>query len=122
MAAVVVLFVLSLWRAGGFVKPPAPSRSEDPAGLLPLVQAGNLLRAGHDMALIPEQTPAPRPAPLDVPLPGLHLPRNSHDFGRVFSSWDVTHIFAMQNTGTADLEIANLVTFAAAPRPSCRAA
>ena len=62
------------------------------------------------MALIPEQTPAPRVAPADAPLPRLELPSASHSFGRIYSSWDVTHVFAVQNTGTADLKIGNLVT------------
>ena len=62
------------------------------------------------MSMIPEQPPAPRTAPANTPLPRLELPSASHDFGRVYSSWDVTHIFAVQNTGTADLKIDNLVT------------
>jgi hypothetical protein len=62
------------------------------------------------MAMIPEQTPAPRAAPADTPVPRLELPSASHNFGRVYGSWDVTHVFAVQNTGTADLKIGNLVT------------
>ena len=62
------------------------------------------------MSIIPEQTPAPRAAPANVPVPRLELPSDSHSFGRVYSSWDVTHVFAVQNTGTADLAIRNLVT------------
>jgi hypothetical protein len=107
---VIVLFVVGFWRSGASVEPPSPSRSHDPAELLPLTQAGNAIRGGHDMALIPEQTPAPRVAPADAPVPRLELPSASHSFGRIYSSWDVTHVFAVQNAGTADLKIGNLVT------------
>jgi hypothetical protein len=97
---VIILFAVGFWRSGAFVKPPPPSRSQDPAELLPLAQAGNAIRGGHDMAMIPEQTPAPRATPANAPVPRLELP----------SSWDVTHVFAVQNTGTTDLEVGNLVT------------
>ena len=62
------------------------------------------------MALIPLQTPAPRPAPSDVPLARLELPSLSYDPGRSPKKPNVAHIFAVQSTGTADLEISNLVT------------
>ncbi len=107
---IVVLLVFNLWQSGAFARPPEPSRSEDPANLLPLAEAGQLLQGGHDMALIPQQTPAPQPAPSDVPVPQLDMPNVSHDFGRIYEQWDVTYIFAMQNTGDADLVISNLVT------------
>lgn len=107
---VIVLFALALWQSGAFVKPPPPSRSEGTEELLPMARAGSPLQGEHDMALIPEQTPAPRPAPTNVPLPRLDLPSVSHDFGDIFSLWDVTHVFAVQNTGDADLVIGNLVT------------
>ena len=110
MGIVIVLFVVGFWRSGAFAKQPPPSRSGDPAELLPLAQAGSAIRGGHDMAMIPEQTPAPRAAPANVPVPRLELPSVSHDFGRIYGSWDVTHVFAVQNTGTIDLEIGNLVT------------
>jgi hypothetical protein len=107
---VIVLFAVGFWRSGAFAKPPPPSRSHDPAELLPLAQAGSTIRGGHDMAMIPEQTPAPRAGPSNVPVARLELPSASHSFGRIYSSWDVTHVFAVQNTGTADLQIGNLVT------------
>jgi hypothetical protein len=107
---VIALFAIGFWRSGAFAKPPPPSRSHDPSDLLPLAEIGSVIRGGHDMAMIPEQTPAPRAAPADTPVPRLELPSASHDFGRIYSSWDVTHVFAVQNTGTADLEIDNLVT------------
>lgn len=62
------------------------------------------------MRLIPQQTPAPQPAPGGVALPLLALPTASHDFGRISEQPDVAHVFAVQNTGTADLKIGNLVT------------
>ena len=107
---IVILLVLNIWQSGAFAKPPAPSRSEDPTNLLPLVEAGQPLRGGHDMALIPQQTPVPQPAPSVVPVPHLDMPSASHNFGRIYEQWDVTHVFAVQNTGDADLEISNLVT------------
>jgi hypothetical protein len=107
---IVALLLLNLWQSGALARPPEPSRSEDPANLPPLAQAGQPLWGGHDMALIPEQTPAPQPVPSDVPMPRLDMLSTSYDFGRVYGHWDVTHIFALQNTGTADLIIGNLVT------------
>jgi hypothetical protein len=62
------------------------------------------------MALIPEQTPAPREAPSDTPVPHLDVPSADYDFGQIYDAWDVTHTFAVQNTGDADLLIGNLVT------------
>jgi len=110
VVAVVGLGVFNLWRTGAFASPPPPSRSGDPATLLPLAQAGPPLQGSHDMALIPETTPSPQPAPVDQPVPRLDMPERSHDFGRVYARWEVAHIFAVQNTGTADLVISNLVT------------
>lgn len=107
---VVLLFVFGFWQSGAFARQPPPSRGTDPADLLPLAQVGSPLRGRHDMALIPERVPAPRPAAAGVPAPRLELPSTSHDFGRIDSRLDVTHIFALQNVGTADLEIDNLVT------------
>lgn len=108
--AVVVLLVLNMWQSGAFAKSPAPSRSEDPSNLLPLVKTGRPLVGGHDMSIIPQQTPAPRQAPSDMPVAHLDMPSASHDFGRIYEQWDVTHTFAVQNTGDADLQVSNLVT------------
>jgi hypothetical protein len=107
---IVVLLVFNVWQSGAFARPPAPSRGEEPTDLLPLTEANHPLRGGHDMALIPQQTPAPRLAPSDVPVPQLDISDVSHDFGRIPKRQDVVHIFAVQNTGTADLIISNLVT------------
>ena len=107
---IVILLVFNLWQSGALAKPPVPSRSEDLANLLPMAAAERPLRGSHDMALIPQQTPTPRSAPSDVPVAHLDMPSASHDFGRIYEQWDVTHIFAVQNTGDADLEIGNLVT------------
>ncbi|MEE9617496.1 MAG: DUF1573 domain-containing protein [Anaerolineae bacterium] len=109
-AIIAALLVFGMWQSGAFAKPPVPSRSEGVANLLPLAEAGRSLRGDHDMALIPQQTPAPQAAPADVPIPRLDMPSVSHDFGHIYEQWDVTHIFAVQNTGSADLEITNLVT------------
>lgn len=85
------------------------SRSEQPEALLPLAPAVRPLEGGHDMALIPAQPPQPQPAAAGA-APRLDLPNTVHDFGTVAARPDVAHIFTVQNTGTADLEISNLVT------------
>jgi hypothetical protein len=43
-------------------------------------------------------------------VPRLDLPSVSHDFGLVYSSWDLVHTFAVQNSGDVDLAIGTLVT------------
>jgi hypothetical protein len=110
LAVVVVLIVLGLTRPGAVASVPEPSRSEDKADLLPLADAGRPLQGGHDMARIPQEPPAPQPAPANVSLPQIDLPSAQHDFGRIPKRPDVAHVFAVQNTGDADLEISNLVT------------
>lgn len=110
LAIVVVLVAINFLFTGVLAEPPVASRSEDPADLLPLAERNRPLRGGHDMDLIPQQTPAPRPAPEGVALPVLDLPVASHDFGRIPGRPDVAHVFAVQNTGSADLEVWNLVT------------
>lgn len=106
----VVLGALILSQSGTVAAPRTASRSEDPDELLPLAEARHPLHGIHDMALIPEQTPVPQPAPLGVSLPGLDLPSLSYDFGPMPAQSDAAHIFAVQNTGTADLIVSNLVT------------
>ncbi len=109
-AAVIGLIVLNLWRTGAFASPPSPSRSGDPASLLPLAPAGPPLRGGHDPALIPSATPTPWAPPANQPVPQLDLPEVEYDFGRIYARWTVSHIFPVQNRGTADLVITDLVT------------
>jgi cell division septation protein DedD len=110
LGTVVLLVALNLLQSGVFADPPAASRSEDPASLLPLAEAKRPLEGEHDMRLIPQQTPAPQPAPEGVALPKVDLPSYSYDFGLIPKRPDVAHVFAVQNTGTADLQIWNLVT------------
>ena len=109
MAIVAVLVGANL-LSGVLAEPPAPSRSEEMSDLLPLAERKQPLKGGHDMKRIPQQTPAPQPAPEGVALPKLDLPSPSYDFGLVPKRPDVAHVFAVQNTGMADLEIGNLVT------------
>lgn len=104
------LGLFKLWQTGAFASPPLPSRSGDVEALLPLAQAGTPVRAGHDPALIPKTPPTPQPVPTGFPAPRLEMPEYSHDFGRVYARWKVSHIFAVQNVGTTDLVISNLVT------------
>ena len=107
---VVALAVLVVWQSGVLAGPFTPSQSQEPSDLLPLAEAVRPLHGIHDMALIPEQTPLPQPAPSDVPLPRLDMPSVSYDFGRVPARSDVAHPFAVQNTGSAALVIRKLVT------------
>lgn len=108
LAIVVVLVGINL-LSGALAKPPTVSR-EDPADLLPLAERKQPLKGGHDMARIPQQTPAPQPAPEGVALPKLDLPNTYYEFGSVPKRPDVVHVFAVQNTGATDLKIWNLVT------------
>lgn len=110
LAIVVALLGINLLQTGVWANPPEASRSEEPADLLPLAEAKRPLKGDHDMKRIPQQTPAPQPAPEGAVLPKLDLPNPNHDFGLIPGRPDVAHIFAVQNTGTADLEIGNLVT------------
>lgn len=110
LAIVVVLVGINLMQSGVLANPPAPSRSEEPAELLPLAEAKRPLKGSHDMNRIPQQTPAPQPAPEGSVLPKLDLPSSNYDFGLITGRPDVAHVFAVQNTGTGDLELGNLVT------------
>ena len=110
LAIVLVLVAVNLLQSGVFAELPTPSRSEKQVELLPLAKQMQPLTGDHDMARIPQQTPAPQPAPEGVALPTLDLPTDSHDFGRIPKQPDVAHVFSVQNTGTADLKIWNLVT------------
>jgi len=110
LAIVALLVGFNLLQSGVLTNPPTPSRSEKPADLLPLAEAKRPLKGDHDMTLIPQRTPAPQPATQGMALPKLDLPSVSHDFGRIPKRPDVAHIFAVQNTGTVDLNVWNLVT------------
>jgi len=96
VALVIGLGVLNLWRSGAFASPPPPSRTGDPATLLPLTQAGPLLRGGYDPALIPETPPTPQPVPANEPVPRLDMPERNYDFGRIYARWTVSHIFPVR--------------------------
>jgi len=110
LGIILVLVAMNLLQSGALADPPQASRSEDPATLLPLAERKQPLKGGHDMARIPRQTPAPQPAPKGVALSKLDIPVASHDFGRIPGRPDVAHVYSVQNTGTADLQIWNLVT------------
>ena len=108
--AVVALIALGAWQSGALAKPAPPSRAENAADLLPLAKEVRPLSGGHDMARIPEATPAPQPAPEGVAVPVVKMPSAEYDFGSIPVRPAVTHIFSVQNTGTADLVLRNLVT------------
>lgn len=86
------------------------SRNETSEVLLPLAQAVRPLQGGHDMERIPQPPPQPQQPPANEPVPRLDLPSTTYDFGTILVQPDVAHIFAVQNTGTMNLEISNLVT------------
>jgi hypothetical protein len=88
----------------------AASRSNPPTSLLTLAEPVQPLRGGYDMTSIPQQPPQPQQPVADAPAPHLDLPSDQHDFGYIPEQPDVAHVFAVQNTGEADLEISNLVT------------
>ena len=104
------LLALALWQSGVFAQAPEPSRDASLDASAPLASAGSPLWGGHDMALIPERTPAPQRAPADQPVARIGLSSPGHDFGAIQSSWNVTHIFSIHNLGGADLLLGNLVT------------
>lgn len=110
LAIFVILVAFNLLQSGAGASRPEASRSEEVGNLLPLAERDQPLEGGHDMARIPQQTPAPQPAPEGAALPRLDLPSSSHDFGTTPKRPDVAHVFAVQNTGTTDLKISNLVT------------
>jgi len=101
---------LNLWDSGVFAEPATASRTEELSALLPLAEPEGALTGIHDVELIPQQTPAPQPAPSGVPVAQLEMPSASYDFGRISTRGNVAHVFAVQNTGTADLVVSNLVT------------
>jgi hypothetical protein len=110
LGIILVLVAASLLQSGALAEPPLASRSEDPAELLPLAERKQPLKGGHDMARIPRQTPAPQPPPEGVALPKLELPNPSYEFGSIPGRPDVAHVYSVQNTGTAELKVWNLVT------------
>ncbi len=111
-AAVLVVAFLgwSVWQSGALAKPALASRTEATANLLPLANPVRPLSGSHDMAAVPQATPAPQQAPKGVPLPVLQMPSLSYDFGTIPKAPPVSHIFSVENTGTADLVLRNLVT------------
>lgn len=110
LAIVVLLVSVNVLQSSVLADPPVTSRSEPVTELLPLAEAKRPLKGEHDMRRTPAQTPAPQPAPNGADLPVLDLPTESYDFGQVAKQPDVAHVFAVQNTGTADLVLQNLVT------------
>ena len=95
----ITLVLIGAWQNGAFARQPELSSVGDTADLLPLSQIGQPLWGGHDMSLIPRETPAPKAAPADGPGPRADIPSASYNFGAIYDTWDVSHVFAIQNTG-----------------------
>lgn len=110
VALVVGLIGLNLWESGIFAGAPTPALVVNPDELLPRSEVGHRLFGRHDPARVPSATPVPLPAPEGSPAPHLDLPMREYDFGRIGKSQNVTAVFAVQNTGQADLVIAGIVT------------
>lgn len=110
LTAVIALIIVgaAVFRAGAGV--PEESTAASSSVLLPLSQAGRPLRGGHDPSLIPRVTPTARSVPAGQPAPRLDLPSQEFNFGRVSRDTVVTHVFPVNNLGTADLHITTLVT------------
>ncbi len=103
-----ILVGVAIFRVGvGRLKESTTTASEPS---LPLARAGAPLRGGHVPALIPRVIPTPRAVPEGQPAPKLNMPVQEFDFGRVSRDALVTHIFTVNNLGTADLHITTLVT------------
>lgn len=109
-AVILGLVGFNLWQSGTFADAPAPVRLEDVNSLPPLSEAGQPLSGGYDAARIPAATPLPQAAPEGAVSPRVELPAWEHDFGPISSRQNVVRVFAVQNVGTADLVISDIVT------------
>ncbi len=110
--AVVLLVGAYIWPRMN-TRPPvvqALSETEEGADLFPLADPVKPLRGGHDINLIPASPPQPREVSEGVSGPMVDIPRASFDFGEIPPDPPVSYVFAIQNTGTADLHLSNLVT------------
>ncbi len=88
----------------------AIAETEAGANLLPLAEPVKPLRGGHDMNLISAQPPQPEPVPEGVDVPQVDIPQSEFDFGTIPPDPPVAYVFAVQNTGTAPLNLSNLLT------------
>ena len=87
----------------------AIAESEMGGDLLPLAEPIKPLIGGHDMSKLPSSPPQPEPVEDGAPAPQAEVPVVSHDFGEIPVSPPVAFIYAIQNIGTADLLLSNLV-------------
>lgn len=101
-----------IWQQVSY-RPPvvqAVTGSEAGAELLPLADPVKPLVGGHNMDLIPDQLPQPWNIPEGTSAPRVDLPVTEFNFGVIPPDPEVAYIFVIQNTGTADLHLSNLVT------------
>ncbi|MDF1514111.1 MAG: DUF1573 domain-containing protein [Anaerolineae bacterium] len=86
------------------------SDGESASILLPLGNPVKPLSGGHDMSKIPSSLPQPEIVEADASVPKVQVPEDKHDFGEIPPSPPVAYVYAIQNTGTVDLQLRNLVT------------
>lgn len=88
----------------------AVARDELQEELLPLADPIKPISGGHDMSILPSSPPQPQTAAEGSPTPQAQIPVVSYDFGEIPVSPPVAYLYAIQNTGTADLHLSDLVT------------
>ena len=88
----------------------AISEGEGGDSLLPLADPIKPMTGGHDMDKLPSSPPQPEEVAEGELAPQAEVPVVSHDFGEIPPSPPVAYVYAIQNIGTADLHLSNLVT------------
>ncbi len=95
------------------IQPPvvqAITEGEFADNLLPLGDPVKPLSGSHDMSKIPSSLPQPEMVEEGASVPRVQLPEDDYDFGEIPTAPPVAYVYAIQNTGTEDLELRNLVT------------
>lgn len=115
IAAGVVALVLLI--GAGVLQRPAPqpaivnaiSEAETEGDLFPLADSNKPLKGGHDMDKIPSQIPQPEKSD-DASTPKVDIPTTNFDLGKIEPSSTVAVVYSIQNVGTENLVLSNLVT------------
>ncbi len=112
VAAVLLLTAAYVAQRRAIVPPIVQAISESEVGdkLLPLAEPIKPLTGGHEMSLIPASPPRPEPVTEGAQVPKVELPLTTFDFGEIPVTPAVSFVYAVQNTGTTDLHLSNLVT------------
>jgi len=112
VAVVLLLIGVTIAQRRAIVPPIVQVIAESEIGdtLLPLADPIKPLSGGHDMSKIPASPPQPKPVEEGAPAPQVQMPVATYDFGEIPVSPLVAYIYAIENVGTADLHLSNLVT------------